>query len=168
MRRAIAALPDGWHAVPPGNFLAPSLAMAWLGRSDRPRQEYSIIRRARQRRLGYSQVTTSRWQLFCDGLQRACKKMHRRSAMSCGIFSTARSGILLTKHARSASGILKTRSRPGNFSATACRAAVKYTRSRRRLQRALSIFPPVCLLALHIFPRRRHLVQFFFRPQQRR
>ena len=123
VRRARAALPDGWHAAPPGNFLAPSLAMAWLGRSDRPQQEYSIIRRARQRRLGYSQVTTSRWQLFCDGLQRACKKMHRRSAMSCGIFSTARSGRLFAKHARSASGILKTRSRPGNYSATGCSVA---------------------------------------------
>ena len=52
----------------------------------------------------------------------------------------ARSGRFFAKHARGASGILKTRSRPGNFSATGCRAAVKYTRSRRRLQRALSVF----------------------------
>ena len=29
----------------PGNFLAPSLAMAWLGRSDHPQQEHEILGR---------------------------------------------------------------------------------------------------------------------------
>ena len=32
----------------PGNFLAPILAMAWLGRSDHPQQEHKLLRRARQ------------------------------------------------------------------------------------------------------------------------
>ena len=80
----------------------------------------------------------------------------------CEIHTLAmRSSRIFAKHARAASGILKPRSRPDNISATGCRAAVKYTRPRRRLQRALSGFPPVCLLPLHIFPWRRHLVQFF-------
>ena len=73
----------------------------------------------------------------------------------------ARSGRFFAKRARGAPGILKTRSRPGNFSATGCRAAEKYTRSRRRPQRALSVFS-LRLLAWHIFPWRRHLVHFFF------
>ena len=49
---------------------------------------------------------------------------------------------------------------PATFSATGCRAAEKYTRSRRRPQRALSVFS-LRLLAWHIFPWRRHLVHFF-------
>ena len=52
----------------------------------------------------------------------------------CEIHTLAmRSSRIFTRHARGASGILKTRSRPGNFSATGCRAVKKYTGSRRGL-----------------------------------
>ena len=78
----------------------------------------------------------------------------------CEIHTLAmRSSRIFAKHAPAASGILKPRSRPDNFSATCCRAAEK-SRSRRRPQRALSVFS-LCLLVWHIFPWRRHLVHFF-------
>ena len=73
------------------------------------------------------------------------------------------SGRIFAKHARGASGILKTRRRPGNFSATGCRAAVKYTPPRRP-QRALSVFACV-FAAMASSPWRRSR---FLRPQQRR
>ena len=52
----------------------------------------------------------------------------------CEIHTLAmRSSRIFAKRARAASGILKPRSRPDNISATGCRAAEKYTRSRRAL-----------------------------------
>ena len=61
-----------------------------------------------------------------------------------------RSRCALAKHVRAASGILKPRSRPDNISATGCRAAEKYTRSRR----ALVEFSPSTPAALQVFSRR--------------
>ena len=76
--------------------------------------------------------------------------MHRLSAMPCGIFSTARSGRFFAKHARGAAGILKTRSRPSNYSSTSYRAAEKYTRSRC----ALVEFSPSMPARLQVFSSR--------------
>ena len=70
--------------------------------------------------------------------------------MPCGIFSTARSGSFFPKHARGASGILKTRRRPSNFSAAGCRTAEKYTRSRC----ALVEFSPSTPARLQVFSSR--------------
>ena len=69
----------------------------------------------------------------------------------CEIHTLAmRSSRIFAKHARAASGILKPRSRPDNISATGCRAAEKYTRSRR----ALVEFSPSTPAALQVFSRR--------------
>ena len=69
----------------------------------------------------------------------------------CEIHTLAmRSSRMFAKHARAASGILKPRSRPDNISATGCRAAEKYTRSRR----ALVEFSPSTPAALQAFSRR--------------
>ena len=68
----------------------------------------------------------------------------------CEIHTLAmRSSRIFAKHARAASGILKPRSRPDNISATGCRAAEKYTRSRR----ALVEFSPSTPAALQVFSR---------------
>ena len=149
MRRARAALPDG--CVERGQttrstsirFLAANRASGNLKTRRRPCNFSATECRAAEKCTGYR--------------RRSVESSQHNLWRTTG---AARSGRFFAKHARGASGILKTRSRPGNFSATGCRAAEKYTRSRRRPKRALSVFS-LCLLAWHIFPWRRHLVQFF-------
>ena len=79
----------------------------------------------------------------------------------CEIHTLAmRSSRIFAKHARAASGILKPRSRPDNISATGCRAAEKYTRSRR----ALVEFSPSTPAALQVFSRREGGPAIILRP----
>ena len=79
----------------------------------------------------------------------------------CEIHTLAmRSNRIFAKHARAASGILKPRSRPDNISATGCRAAEKYTRSRR----ALVEFSPSTPAALQVFSRREGGPAIILRP----
>ena len=115
--------------------------------------------KTRRRPCNFS-ATSCRAAEKCTGYRRRPVESFQRNLRR--TTGAARSGRFFAKHARGASGILKTRSRPGYFSATGCRAVEKYTRSRRRPQRALSIVSPVCLLEWRIFPWRHHLVQFFF------
>ena len=101
---------------------------------------WQIFRQARARCFRSSQDSKAARQSFYDQLQ-SCWEIHTRSTRSSPNFA---------EHARGASGFLKTRSRPGNFSATGRRAAEEYTSSRR----ARAVFSPSTPAELQVFSRR--------------